>query len=98
MTRRINSSLLTGKAGKSWRTLVDYTIDDLIRHLERQFLPGMSWANRHQWHIDHIVPIAQFSFETPECPGFKAAWALSNLRPLWRRQNQMKSAKRTHLL
>jgi len=98
LSRYINSCLATGKQGKSWRDLVPYTLEELMRHIERQFPPGMTWANRHQWHIDHVVPLSSFEFETSRCPGFKAAWALTNLRPLWKKENQKKSAKRIHLL
>ena len=75
-----------------------YTMEDLARHLERQFLPGMSWENRREWHIDHIVPLSSFSYSSPADPEFKAAWALTNLRPLWARANASKGAKRTLLL
>lgn len=27
-------------------------------HIERQFLKGMAWGNRSEWHIDHIVPMS----------------------------------------
>lgn len=98
MTRRINASLVRGKEGKSWQDLVPYSLEDLVNHIERQFLPGMSWENRSSWHLDHIVPLSSFKFHSPNCEAFKAAWALSNLRPLWSGDNYKKSAKRTHLI
>jgi hypothetical protein len=67
-------------------------------HLERQFLSGMTWANRGQWHIDHIQPRSSFKFVGPDDPEFKACWALSNLRPLWKADNLKKNARRTLLL
>lgn len=94
----VKNSLRDGKGGHSWEVLLSYTLPDLMVHLERQFLPGMTWGNRGDWHIDHIVPLASFKFETPDCPEFRAAWALSNLRPLWAVDNIRKSDKRTHLL
>src|SRR3546814_3594325 len=54
MCAGVKSSLGDGKNGRSWETLVGYTVADLIAHLERQFLPGMSWDNRGEWHIEHI--------------------------------------------
>jgi len=60
-----------------------------------QFRPGMSWENYGEWHIDHRVPIAAFKFSSPLDPGFRACWRLTNLRPLWRVDNQIKSAKCT---
>jgi hypothetical protein len=85
------------KNGRSWQDLVGYTAEELMAHLERQFLPGMDWENRKLWHIDHIVPVSSFSL-TPECPDFKACWALTNLRPLWGADNIRKKDKRIYLL
>lgn len=94
MGRRLNG----GKGGKSWLSFVPYTIEQLKCHIERQFLPRMTWDNRHLWHIDHIIPLASFKFTSPDDPDFRAAWALTNLRPLWAGQNQSKSAKRLVLI
>lgn len=88
----------TPKGGKPWEKLVGYSAADLRDHIERQFLPGMSWANASDWHIDHIVPLTAFKYEASDDPEFRAAWALSNLRPLWASDNVRKQAKRTHLL
>lgn len=94
----INASLKGGKAGRKWESLVDYTLADLMAHLERQFLPGMSWENRGEWHIDHRRPLCSFQFETPEDPQFREAWALTNLRPLWAADNLRKGGRRDLLL
>lgn len=88
----------TGKGGKSWQQLVGYKTPDLARHLERQFLPGMTWDNYGEWHVDHIVPVASFNFSSPDDPDFRACWALTNLRPLWSGDNIRKSDNRLHLL
>jgi hypothetical protein len=98
MSAGTRNSLKDGKNGRSWEALVGYTATDLMRHIERQFLPGMSWDNMSAIHIDHIVPLSSFNFSTPDDPDFKAAWALSNLRPLFADENLRKHAKRTHLL
>src|SRR3546814_10048475 len=50
MSAEVKSSLGDGKNGRSWETLVGYTVADLMAHLEGQFLPGMSWDNRGEWH------------------------------------------------
>jgi hypothetical protein len=91
--RWIRKSLGTAKAGRHWETLVGYTVTDLMRHLESLFVDGMSWENRGTWHIDHCKPLAMFSFSAPSDPEFKAAWALSNLQPLWALDNLRKGAK-----
>jgi hypothetical protein len=86
------------KARRSWQELVGYSVDDLRRHIERQFLRGMSWENSHLWHIDHILPIAGFGPMQPGDETFLACWALTNLRPLWKSKNIAKGSKREHLL
>lgn len=98
MRTGISASLGTMKKGRRWEALVGYTVADLMLHLERQFPKGMTWDNRDLWHIDHVLPLASFHFETPDGPEFRAAWALSNLRPIWSADNLKKSAKRTHLI
>ena len=98
ISSHIRKALKKGKGGKRWQELVGYSLDDLIVHLERQFLKGMAWENFGTWHIDHIVPKASFCFEDAESPGFRACWALSNLRPLWAEDNFSKSKSRLHLL
>lgn len=82
-----------------WQKVVGYTVEDLYRHLERQFSPRMTWENYGTyWHIDHIVPLAAFSYQSITDPEFKSAWSLTNLRPLEKSRNLKKNAKRTHLL
>ena len=90
----VSSSLARGsKAGRKWQLLVGYTLDELIIHLEKQFKDGMSWDNYGEWHVDHIIPKSAFNYERPEHIDFKRAWALSNLQPLWGRENVRKRAK-----
>ncbi len=79
--------------------LVGYTRDELVSHIERQFSGRMAWHNYGKsWHIDHIVPITAFSFTSPDDVEFKACWALTNLRPLLKKQNLQKHAKRVYLI
>lgn len=100
--RRIRDAFKTrggsDKARRRWEKLVGYTIEQLMGHLARQFRPRMSWANYGKWHIDHIIPISAFSFTSVDDPEFRACWALSNLRPIWAKENQSKSARRTVLI
>lgn len=58
----------------------------------------MSWNNYGEWHVDHIVPVASFSFASADDADFKACWAITNLRPLWADANMQKHDKRTHLI
>lgn len=94
MAVRIGESLRGMKAGRSWESLVGYTVDDLMAHLESLFLDGMSWENRSEWHIDHIIPKSWFDYDSPDCDEFRACWALSNLQPLWAVENMSKGNRR----
>lgn len=92
--RMVNLSIQRGgKCGKSTFDALGYSLEDLLSHLETKFLAGMTWENRHLWHIDHIKPLAAFSFATVNDPEFGEAWSLSNLRPLWAADNLAKGAK-----
>lgn len=97
----ISQSINKGtKAARRTEALLGYSFDDLKVHLERQFAKGMSWEDygRHGWHIDHILPISSFSYETPDDPEFRECWALTNLRPLWGTENISKGARRLLLI
>lgn len=98
MASAVYQSLKGRKNGRKWEILVGYTCADLVRHLERQFVTGMSWDNMGDWHIDHIVPKSTFHYTDASDPEFKACWALTNLRPLWSEANQKKHATREFLL
>lgn len=95
----IRGSLKGNKSGRSWERIVEYTVHDLRRHLEKQFVRGMTWSNHgSHWHIDHILPMKMFAFTSPDDPDFHACWALTNLRPLQKSANLRKHAKRLHLI
>jgi hypothetical protein len=70
-----------------------YAIQDLAAHLERQFVDGMDWDcfRRGEIHIDHKRP--QSSFDLNDADQVRACWALSNLQPLWARDNLVKGAR-----
>lgn len=101
LSRAIRASL-HDKGRRSWEQLVGYSLSELVQHLERQFGPGMTWDNYgktgQRWHVDHIVPKSSFRYETASDQEFAACWALSNLQPMWARQNIQKSARRELLL
>lgn len=93
ISTKIAQSLQFGKQRQKWETLVGYDVHQLKRHLEKQFLPGMSWENRSEWHIDHKIPVSAFNYEQPTDIDFKKCWALKNLRPLWKQDNLRKNDK-----
>lgn len=96
VSSRIRRSLSGGSNGV-FRNL-PYSKEELCEHLERQFLPGMTWDNYGEWHIDHIRPIASFDYSSTKDDGFLDCWDLSNLRPMWAKDNLSKSDKITHLI
>lgn len=81
-----------------WEVLVGYSLDELKRHIQKQFQKGMSWENIGYWHIDHILPLSSFHFNATDDPEFRSAWTLTNLRPLWASENIKKHARRTLLI
>jgi hypothetical protein len=67
--------------------LLGADIETVRRHLESQFLEGMSWSNHGSrgWHIDHIKPINTFDLSDPK--QLHECFHYTNLRPLWWKDN-----------
>lgn len=63
--------------------------DELQTHIESKFLEGMSWGNRSEWHIDHVIPLATAKNEAD----LMTLSHYTNLQPLWTLDNLKKSAK-----
>lgn len=81
------------KKGMRTKQIIDYGWQELKVHLEKQFLPGMTWENYGEWEIDHIIPLSKFKIADVHDPQVKRAWCLTNLRPLWASDNRKKNAK-----
>lgn len=99
-TFRLNSSIRSAiwdalrfkKKGRKWEKLVGYSLEDLIKHLEKQFDNKMTWDNYGwYWEVDHIKPKSWFSYLSYEDEEFKKCWALGNLQPLKKDINREKS-------
>lgn len=85
---------LKGRKNGHWETLIGYTLQDLKRRLQKQFKNGMTWNNYGtQWQIDHIIPVSAFNITSVDSFDFKRCWRLKNLRPLWAKDNQVKTNK-----
>jgi hypothetical protein len=88
----IYKSLRERKNGAKWESLVNYTLKDLITHLESLFSQGMSLENYGEWEIDHKIPLRykvdgkyfwnQEELADSSSETFKKAWSLDNLQPL----------------
>ncbi|CAM8658420.1 hypothetical protein MCEMIEM13_01513 [Comamonadaceae bacterium] len=94
MHKHLGSTLPSRK----WSKYLGFTTDELRAHIERQFTKGMNWANKGEWHIDHIRPVASFDIQSIDSPEFRDCFGLHNLRPVWATENMRKGAKREFLL
>ena len=65
------------------------TFEFLKNYLTDKFTEGMSWDNKNEWHIDHIIPLAS---ATNEADIIKLSH-YTNLQPLWAAENRSKGAK-----
>lgn len=75
------------KNGKS-RSL-GYGAAELKQRIESQFRDGMNWSNHGEWEIDHKIPVSSFIARGVTDP--LVVNALSNLQPLWKRENRAKN-------
>jgi hypothetical protein len=71
-----------------------YSAEEFVTHIERQFLPRMGWHNMSEWQIDHIIPVSEANTQDDVI----ALNQLSNLRPMWAKDNNAKKNKRDTLL
>lgn len=93
LRKRLDAALKAAKCSKSQSviSLIGCTPEFLIQHLEDQFIGGMSWDNRSEWHIDHIRPCA--SFNLSDAAQQQACFHYTNLQPLWAKDNRTKNAR-----
>lgn len=102
---QIRDNLKRYNAKKNFHTfeLLGYTSEDLHNHLEKLFKKNsdnrglMSWDNIGEvWHIDHIRPCASFVFYNNDgsinYKAIKECWKLENLQPMYKEDNERKSA------
>lgn len=67
--------------------ILGLSIEQFKQYIESQFKQGMSWENRGDWHIDHIIPIS-FAENEEEVIMLNH---YTNLRPLWKVENLSKN-------
>jgi len=75
--------------------ILQYSPEQLVEHLEKQFVDGMTWENYGEWHVDHKLPITYFNFKEVGDEEFLKCWGLDNLQPMWGDENIKKSNKVT---
>ena len=86
---RIGQALKGRNKSASTINLLGCTIEELWTHLENQFTEGMTRQNHGKWHVDHIIPCANFDLTDPEQQ--KKCFHYTNLQPLWALDNLKKS-------
>jgi len=91
MRTRVCSYLKVKNINKNNNTfeIVGCSPIELKEHLEKQFINGMSWENRKDWHIDHIIPLSSAKTKDELLKLFH----YTNLQPLWAIDNIKKSNK-----
>lgn len=67
------------------------SIEYFKEYLENKFTNGMSWNRFKEIHIDHILPLSKFDLTNRE--HFLKANHFTNLQPLWKMDNILKSDK-----
>lgn len=88
LRRRFQAAFRYGtNYSKTIRQLVGCPLDELRRHLESLWQPGMTWENYgfDGWHIDHKQPCASFDMSNES--DRRQCFHYSNLQPLWAKQN-----------
>lgn len=67
-------------------SILGCSFEQFYDHIESMFTVGMSWANRADWHIDHIIPVS-FACNESELLLLNH---YTNLRPMWAMDNLSK--------
>lgn len=78
------SNLGYAKRSKSFEIL-GCSWDEFKIHIESQFVEGMSWVNRGDWHIDHYYPLSKARdeahlLELNHYTNLRPMWAIDNIR------------------
>lgn len=96
MRTLLHQKLKRRNINKNYKSTFDatgYSVEELKKHLENQFKPGMTWDNYGEWHIDHVTPDCHFNYNSLYDIEFKKSWSLDNLQPLWAEDNWKKGSK-----
>lgn len=93
LRRRLHKILGVRSKSNRCQTFLGCSVQDLRRHLESKFQPGMTWENYGftGWHVDHIMPLAAFDLTDPMQQA--EAFHFTNLQPLWAKDNLRKYSK-----
>lgn len=95
LRRRLRNRLYYALKKKSWKKdthfseYIGCSREELISHIQSQFIENMSWDNYGKWEIDHQIALSLAN--TPE-EMYKLCH-YTNLKPLWKKDNAAKSNK-----
>lgn len=94
----MRKAIRQGKGGRTWESLVDYSMMDLVDRLKSTIPQGYSWdkdfiAGKGMLHIDHVKPMSSFTFAKAEDEEFRRCFSLDNLQLLPAIENMRKSGK-----
>lgn len=90
MRRRFAAAIKNHSKKSSVWSYVGLSYEDFVKYIESQFLPGMTWSNYGEWHLDHKEPI--FKFDHSDENQVKLAWIYTNIQPLWK-EDHIKKCK-----
>ena len=88
---RLWHTLKKNKKSDTTMKLTGCTLKELKKHLENKFEDGMDWNNYGVWHVDHIIPCANFDLSNPEQQ--QICFHYTNLQPMWGEKNMQKGAR-----
>jgi hypothetical protein len=88
---RLNNYLKKNNITKQNKTfdIVGCSPNSLKEFIQKQFVDGMSWENRNEWHLDHIIPLCSAKTEEE----LYNLCHYTNLQPLWVKDNLTKGSK-----
>lgn len=95
LIRNLRNRLYYALEKTSWKKNTHFyqyigcSLEELKLHIEKQFLPNMSWENYGKWHIDHIKALSKANTEQE----LYSLCHYTNLQPLWAEDNLSKSNK-----
>ena len=89
----LNRALKHGKDIKTNRSLsyLGCSIEEFKTYLESRFEEGMTWKNRSDWHLDHIIPLDKIN----EGYTLEQLCHYTNYQPLWKQDNLSKGNRLT---
>lgn len=97
INKKLKRRLINKNHKSTFKDILPYTVDDLMKHLELLFEPWMNWSNHGygegKWSIDHKIPDSSFNYKSVEDEEFKRCWALENLQPMDWHENLFKNDK-----